>query len=283
MKPVRTDYKTPDQEEANLIENEANVQLSRPAINQESSDVTDSPRSAYHSLEILKREPNLKTIFEVLKYLSHSVSFCLPSPLTSQLINVLVTEMVPHIWPILSELESNGKKHVYEQPRTQLLEILKSASGLGAIVTRLKAVLAEKEQKAGPEADSRLQFLVDYLQVLCAVLKDKSTLSDLYNTISSSGSIATQRAVWNEVTALLAGGRLIGVAAEAYNVVKVLTAVTEIDFWVSDGKEYSRWIGSNIAFWASEPSRKGDNPDQWKAIAEVVRKGLRLGYPGLSC
>jgi telomere length regulation protein len=83
--------------------------------------------------------------------------------------------------------------------------------------------------------------------------------------------------LWRELTALVAGGRLLSVAAEAESVLGRLSNGQQ-ERWVGDGKMFALWLGREIA----EASLRVDLMEDtgWKAQSLLLTASFRLGYSG---
>lgn len=276
LNSVSTAYKADKQEDAFLTEVSAPLPKIRPI--QSSIPAPSTPDEA---LEALKSKPDLSSLANVLKYFVEAtdINLHLPSPLGSQIINVLVSNIVPNYWSLLSERKKGkgGWSHIKE--RSRLLEVLRNISGLGAIVAKLKALLEENRRTAKKVDGLNISTVIkDYIELLGAILEDEETLRNLHSTLSN-GPRSLQQALWQELVALVGGGRVLSVAAEAQNVLKEASKDVDNSAWIADPSRYSTWIGKNLTTWASQLSMSGDE-GAWDALSAMLRKSMRLGYPG---
>ena len=74
---------------------------------------------------------------------------------------------------------------------------------------------------------------------------------------------------------------MLSVAAEASSVLKEASKDVNNSAWIADPSRYSAWVGKNLATWASQLSMSGDE-GAWDALSSMLRKSMRLGYPGQS-
>ncbi|OBT47587.1 hypothetical protein VE00_02964 [Pseudogymnoascus sp. WSF 3629] len=272
LTPMSTAYKNikEDQEDA-LVETKK-----RREAPQKNEFQARSPREA---LEILQNEPDFSNLISILKYLdtTSEISLSSPSPLSSQLINVLVSDIVPNYWAILSESGNGSKAFKYKRERDLLLTCFRNVTGLGAISARLNALIDQSKitTKKG-DGPGLVQSLRDYQSLLEAILHGDAVLQGLWKTIQSE-SISKQAALWREVTVLIGGSRLLNSAAEAHSIINECNNTLGETTWVSDGAKYSCWIASNIQYWARHLTLESDRP--WKHLTELLSKSLRLGYP----
>lgn len=277
LRPVSTAYKADaEREEVHLVE----VSEQRQSAKRIQSSI-EKPRRPEEALEALKSEPDFPSLGGVLEYLveCNDHNLHLPSPLGSQIINALVSDIVPNYWTLLSEESKRRGGRLHGKERSQLLQSLTNVSGLGAIVAKLKALIEEGSRTAkqvdGPNIAAIMR---DYVELLGSILENEDTLSNLHRTLSKAPS-GQKQALWQEVTALIGGGRVVSIAAEAQSLVKAPKKTAEEPSWVSDGLKYSSWIGRSLAHWARQLSIAGDD-EGWGALCALMRKSMRLGYSG---
>ncbi|KAK1467940.1 telomere length regulation protein [Colletotrichum cuscutae] len=242
--------------------------------------------SVENALETLKNQPGYDNLIGVLKSLTDgsvaATGFRLatPSPEAAQIIQCLVSEIVPNYWPLLKEDASGGSGiQDVDSPKDVglLLRCLRSVTGLNAIITRMKALIQESKASAKdvkrPDLSLNLNVL---LEVSSAVLGGDDYLAALWAS-SSAGleSAARRRPMANEFIALIAGGRLISVAAEA-DAIANPDKINKNQLWIADGQQYSRWLGRSVGAWA----KGGNSSDDAKLCAEAFIRSLRLGYSG---
>lgn len=277
LRPVSTAYKADaEREEVHLVE--AREQRHSPKRIQFS---IEKPRKPEEALEALKSEPDFPSLGGVLDYLvdSTDINLNFPSPLGSQIINVLVSDIVPNYWTLLSEKSKGKGGWSYAKERSRLLQVLRNVSGLGAIVAKLKALIEESRKTAKQVDGPNIAAIMgDYIEILGSVLENENTLETLHATLSKAPS-GQKQALWQEVGALIAGGRVVNIAAEAQSLVQSASKTVHEPPCVSDGMKYSTWIGRNLAHWAGQLSVARDD-EGWAAICALMRKSMRLGYQG---
>jgi telomere length regulation protein len=223
------------------------------------------------ALVALKSEPNQGTISSVLKYLTtDGFSLLLPEPVNASIAHQLVNDTIPHYWrPIRG---SNQEK--------LFAKVLRNPTGIGHIVTRIRTLIGDSRQKkAAGETRDPSEHIEDLLDVLDQVLQDDRTSSLLLKDISSHGKNAMQKKLlWKEYLAQIASGRIISIAAEAEDVLK-LRGSSRAASWMSDGKAFAAWLGRNAVI-----LMKSDNASEEYvlAVVELCSKALSLGYTGQS-
>ncbi|KAF9879743.1 telomere length regulation protein [Colletotrichum karsti] len=241
-------------------------------------------QSVEAALETLKGQPNYDTLIAVLKSLNYGPIFASgfklsrPSPEAAQIIQTIVSEIVPNYWPLLKEDASSTKGICdLDSPNDLelLLKCLRNVTGVNAVLTRLKALIQESKANAKdvkrPDLALNLNILIE---VCSAVLEKDEHLATLWIASSSGQDVpAKRRPMAHEFAALVAGGRLVSVAAEADAIANTDRTARQSS-WIADGQQYSKWLGRSIAYWA-----KCDIPSEdVKLCAEVFTRALRLGY-----
>ncbi len=242
-----------------------------------------APTTPDDALETLKTEPDYDSLISVLAFLSHHEapdsaipSIKQPSPLSAQLVQVLVSEIVPNYWALLIE-----DSH---QPKTSglklLLYCLSSTTGVNAILVRLKALTGEAKSEAAakarrPDIALGLGILLD---LLCRLLQGDAWILEAFRLATSGlDGPARVRPRLQEIVAAFGGGRIVSLAAEAEEVARSDASSSKPvgDIWPADSLQYTQWLGRNIAKLASDPSNI-----EAKSTSELFAKALRLGHPG---
>ena len=248
------------------------------------------------ALEILKNEPDYDTLVSVLRFLLSAkspVDVRKPTPLSAQLVQVLVTGILPNYWTVLHEegkadsQEDGPKKHGHGG-RTDLellLACLRSVTGLSSLSVRLRALLAEaKTRKNDDEKDQpgrpawQLRVL---LEVLAELLAGDEAVAQVWSvSISGTDDEAKKRPLQQEFLSIIGSGKIVSLAAEAEVVVKEeFGSETLPPPWVANGKEFALWMTRNTIHWAL----KNRGPEVQKAQGALLGKALRLGYLGKPC
>ncbi|KAK0728974.1 telomere length regulation protein-domain-containing protein [Apiosordaria backusii] len=246
------------------------------------------PTSAEDALEILKQQPSYDELVSALRFLSrHTLendipSIKLPSPISAQLVQVLVSEIVTNHWVLLKEDAGDSKNSGFKL----LLYCLSSITGINAILVRLRALIQEyKSETEGPGKLKRpdihlnLETLLDLLENL---LKGDGWLLEAWQTAKASTgldgatSTARMRPRVQEILSLFGGGRIVSLAAEAEGIVKANKTAKDDNYEISvaDAQQYTMWLGRNIVTWqlsdvALENAKFG---------SDLFSKGLKLGH-----
>ncbi|TVY71236.1 DNA replication checkpoint protein tel2, partial [Lachnellula suecica] len=279
LTPVSTSYKSQKkQEEAILIEvPKATKLITKPKFQ------TSDPEEA---LEILKNEPDHETLTSTLQFLGNfgpNFNIISPSPIASQLVHVLISEILPNYWNVLYEPEKQtlkgGKRKTKQSPDLKLfLACLRSVTGLNAVILALKRhIQASKETKkavGGPKVQDILTIL---LQALSTLLEGDQIVQGIWKAVwTTSDPPSKQKAIWNEFLGLVGGGKILGTAAEAEDVANDLNKKVGERHWIADGSLYSSWLAVNITHWAK--TLPIDSENERKSCSELLAKSFRLGY-----
>lgn len=282
LTPVSTAYKT------NVPEEDALIEVVNPSPGKSKSAVkihhVSTPEDA---LAILRSEPNFDGLRKVLQYISPKAATTStfdirrPSAVGGQIVNTLVTDIVPNYWHTLSARPSGSRKRFsHDVERSLLLSCLRTLMGLSAILLRLKVLIQEQKdgKKPNEKAVNSQGRLEVYLEVLTAGLEPDCIIRILWADVAQE-SRPMQKTLWRESVNLIAGGKLLNAAAEARRLADASSSTILNSEWISEGLGYCRWLGRSIREWACY-----ENPfssDAQQAIGEMIGKSMRLGYPGI--
>jgi telomere length regulation protein len=267
LKPIKT--------ERNLVARQP-VEPSISIASKEPNALATSPQEA---LRILKERPNIVDIEKVLKFLletkNDSFDIKAPGALAAQVIQVLITQTAPDFWQQLRSEKSLGAT------KRTLLDCIRSVSGLGAILSRLKLLTAaiKNSPKEGNGAISpeQLQILVEIIEAL--LNGDELFLKIWMENISSTPTNSARRAIlWKEFTSVVASSRLMAAVAEAEDILQASTKKSK-GTWIAKGSDYTRWIGRNISNMISNADL--NDSELWNGAAGMCSKALVLGYTGM--
>ena len=112
--PVSTAYK-----KSKVELNEPLVEVRKPV-----HDLSNSllrPSTPEEALDVLRAEPDLESLSDTLKYLIHDAPstskfhITHPSPMAAQIINVLVSSILPNYWAVLRETSSSSSGTASQQ------------------------------------------------------------------------------------------------------------------------------------------------------------------------
>jgi telomere length regulation protein len=108
-------------------------------------------------------------------------------------------------------------------------------------------------------------------------LHGKDFISYIWEDLPTD-TLSKQKALWQEVTSLIGGARVLSSAAEATSITSSASKQIKETVWIADGVQYSRWLARNIINWLRDLQKLPEG--SWKPLSELFSKSLRLGYPG---
>lgn len=277
---LTTSYKSSDKRE----EKDILVEIKKPERSLSKPFFKVSTPS--EALEVLKNEPDHESLVSTLRFLkedSSDFSITSPSPLAAQLVHVLVSDIVPNYWGLLFSGSKSRKKGSNSKKASDielLLSCFRSITGLNALLLNLKQFCEQskntKKAVGGPNIHDVLTIL---LQVLSELLQGDETVDDISKSIwNTSAPSIKQKAICNEFLSIVGSGKILGLAAEAEDVVNDLSKQVGEKYWISDGAAYSGWLARNITHMARTMPALADNG--WKFCSELLCKAFRLGYTG---
>ena len=220
--------------------------------------------------EILKSQPDHEDLLAVLQYLDcgvrgkHDFNIHRFGPKAAQIINILVTTIIPDHWPVLSS--SNLSKHD-AMTKQLLLTTFRSIAGIGAFLMQIRTLSTKTTSGALTRTT---------IEVLATVIKGEDTLKRLVQeTQTLYTNEAQRRNAWNETVSLLAGSKILSVVAQAYSAIEADNVEA---LWLSQGAEHTRWLARNIVSTATSLDVAHDV--SWAMLSQVMKRGLSLGYRG---
>ncbi|EPE29639.1 hypothetical protein GLAREA_00799 [Glarea lozoyensis ATCC 20868] len=273
LTPVSTTYRKQERRDDALIEV---VKQKEPLIKPSLQATT--PEEA---LEILKNEPDHEALVQTLRFLVSSRSgfdITSISSITSQLIHVLVTEILPSYWGVLSEECRSGttKKSKQTTELELLITCLRSVPGLNALFLGFKRNIQLSKDSKKTASTNPHEILAILLQALEAILEGLTTIEKVWTIIwESTDSGARKKAIWADFLGLVVGGKLLGSAAEADDIVNTSSATIRAKSWVADSNLYGTWLAKNIRHWAKRIPLESDIG--WKCCAELLSRSFRVG------
>ncbi|KAL4902949.1 hypothetical protein BDW74DRAFT_180246 [Aspergillus multicolor] len=240
--------------------------------------------SPAHLLATLKSKPNQEELAPVIFALdplkkgtpAPPIDIRVPSPVSAQLLNALVTITIPDHW---ESIKAGPKGSASGNPklRAALLRCLSSVPGISCLVTQLRSLIAQS-RASSQQADASGSGLRirNILEVISSLLEPTSFVWRLHDDIDAVYRNATQKQVaWKELVSHLAAGRVLSVSAEAISLAGGSDLPTKTS-WIGTGSQYASWLGVNISHMASKLSA-GDE-EQWKEVAHLLGRALSLGY-----
>lgn len=231
-------------------------------------------------IDLLKSRPSHEELTAALtildpyskaRKLNHDIR--VPGPDTTQILQVLVSTTVPDHWALLSD----ERKSRDVKLSSTLLRCFSSVPGLEALVSHLRLLVASAGNSSQQAEGSRNHSVIrDLLAVIAALLEPSDFLFRLRKDIEALyQNQARQHIAWNELVSLIASGKIISVAAEAFTCLSGSSTDSSIT-WISEGRHYAPWLGRNISLFIS----RLDASDKagWISVASLAERSLSLGY-----
>ena len=273
-------HKSPDERAESFL---TEVKVNKPL--QRSPTTIRRPETPQKALEILKNEPGIDSLIITLNYLKDgdsSFSIQSPGPLAAQLVHVLVSETLPNYWNVLqpSEKEKSARKRAKKSSSNAgvLLSCLRSVTGLNAILLNLKQFIQQSKEAKTVIGGSNIQDTLEtLLQFLSELVKGSKFVEEISKGIwNAPENHSKKRSLWHEFLSII-GGKIVGISAEAEDVINKMNKEVGGNYWISDGRLYSKWLASNISSWANSPALDVNGE---KHCAQVLGKSFRFGHTG---
>lgn len=237
--------------------------------------------SPAEALNVLKSKPNFGQLIEVFRYLDTAgiegtFKVKSPGPQATQILQALVTTTIPDYWPILTSTDLNSNTGDDEAKlrgnlKKTLLSTLRSVAGIGALLTHIEFTNSLQ--------NNPFVLLPILLHALRDVLGDGGLLQKIWPG-DTAMPFAQRKAIWTEITTLLAGSKVLSVARGAYISVNTRGRDDPKQFeWISDNEKYPRQLGVYMAAMAIklQPS----DFESFSLLAQFFGRALSLGYPGI--
>lgn len=232
--------------------------------------------------KILNSQPDQEDLVAVLQYLQcgidgkHDFDIRVSSPQASRIVNILATITIPEQWANLNITSFSDEDAKIKQ---MLLSCLTSVAGLGALHARTRTLAQMATSKTNFSSVSLV--LTDTIAVLANVLQGPTFLSRvLHDTVALHSNLSQRHAIWQEMLAFIAGGKILSAVASSLHLTTSESRSNGSNEWLGDGNDYCKWLGMNIAYASTRSTVK--DTESWPLIAQVVKRGLGLGYSGKS-
>ncbi|CAG8265654.1 unnamed protein product [Penicillium salamii] len=237
--------------------------------------------SSRHIIDLLKSNPDREQLSAILAWIDpfsnpktpRDFDLRLASPITAQILQLLVSTTIPTHWGLLDAKKSKGKD---SKSRAALLRCLSSVAGVGSLVAQLRTLISNARASAHQAQGSSSQLGIrELLAVLAALLEPKDFLLRLSSDISKIYDNKTQQQVaWRELVSLVAAGKTLSTAAEALTVLN--EPLPSSISWIGTGSQYAVWVGRNVAHMATKLGQ--DDENSWGSLALFTGRALSLGY-----
>ncbi|KAJ5237165.1 hypothetical protein N7489_007256 [Penicillium chrysogenum] len=279
MEDLLTAVKTVKRDSDALVTPAVESQRAGPPVR---NDFDPEHLSSRHIIDLLKSSPDREQLSAILAALDpfsksktpKDFDLRIASPITAQILQLLVSTTIPDHWGSLGAKDSKGKD---AKARAALLRCLSSVAGLGSLVAQLRSLINAARVSAQQAQGSSSQLGIrDILAVFSALLEPKDFLFRLSTDISVIYDNKTrQQVTWRELVSLVAAGKILSTAAEALTVVDESKSVSSIS-WIGNGSQYASWLGCNISHMAA--GLAPNNESDWASVALLTGRALSLGY-----
>ena len=232
-------------------------------------------------LGLLRDEPGYESLVSALRYLnrhqsngSDGFNIRRPSPLSAQLVQVLVSEIAPNYWALLKEDTSDRRS----SSLNLFLSCLRSVAGINSVLIRLKTLIqdARSEQGGGVRGRDVSLNISIFLDLLCRLLQGESCILDVWKaTTAQLETRGKLRPLTQELLTIFGSGRLVSVTAEAETLLDSASKQRTGDVWLANASQYTTWLGNNIAMAVSAD----EIPEQAKFVSGLFARALHLGHP----
>ena len=181
-----------------------------------------------------------------------------PTPSSASVTFAIVNTTIPELWRSL-RLDKTTSKTIIPL----LVDCLSSITGVNALLMRLNQIYTQIKHQ--PSNNDKCQ-LEDALEILTVILESEK--------FSPENAIATytrndgkSKLLFNEYMSLVGGSKILNVSSKV-----ALDLHIEGDFWISDGKRYSKWLGEKIAMGVKSLTGVVE-------ITTLLERALNIGFP----
>lgn len=216
-------------------------------------------------LGLLQSQPDVDVLLLCLKQLRSQAfrpafDIHVPGPLQAQIINTLLSTVLPDFWQALRERHS-----------PDFIECLRNVAGLNAVFARLRLLCSgttrREDSKASPLMDDVLELAGFMLQGDLVLLQVHSELCD------AVADQVKRNLAWKELVNLVGSGKIPSTLAQAEDISGSPRWKDVSAKGLADGRSYATWLGRNIATLASAVDESRSN-----AAALVLSKATTLGH-----
>lgn len=240
-----------------------------------------SPEDALHAL---RSKPEIELLTRVLHWLNPSsdrtgpFNVRKPGSKAAQIIHVLVNDIVPNYWQLLTNTGASG----HTNQKHYLILCLRSVAGIGAIFSRLRILLnlsKDAPNQANVLATGSFQPVDDLLSLLEEVINGDDFFASIWKSIDATVDQSSQRFLqWKELLSLVASGKLLAIVGEASHASDDKGASIKNGIWIEKGNLYATWLGRNVR--CMNRNVLQNDKEGRKAMSQLFSKALNLGYRG---
>lgn len=281
MTAVKTVNKASEKTEAPLltpvssqaVQHEKTTPETKATKEDSKTEVVNSVTTAEDALQFLRSQPDLDGLVRNLHRLSarHGLSddFDLrtPGPLQAQIINTLVTSILPNFWPILSPND-----------KALLLRCLRNTASANALIARARLLCDSFNNTKSGNADVQEQSTI--LTVINELFRPDDVASTIWTGLAEAVSNNVRRQLaWKDFVGLIASGKLTATVARSEDSLKASGNLSRTSPLLSSGAETSAWLGRNVASLVQrQVDQEKDASDASAAAGQLLSKAFGLGY-----
>jgi telomere length regulation protein len=228
-------------------------------------------RSPEDALQLFRSEPDTDSLLSTLKRLSTvnslQVGFDIhsPSPVGAQIVNTIVSSIVPTFWSALEE-----------QDRALITAALLNVAGLNSVIARIQLLISQTKNS---KAKDHLPALQDVFGVANSLFTGDDRVSTLWAGLWRSTQDKMKRDLaWKECSSLLGSGKVSNVLAEAEDVLRSSGNDHAAKSPIANAHQYATWLGSNLAQ-SLDLDDHEDREESRSAVAILFARSLSLGQP----
>lgn len=241
----------------------------KPAPRKAPSIEASSVKRPEDALRFLRSEPDTDSLLSILNRLSNVDGFesafdiRRPSPLAAQIINAIVSSVIPTFWSALEKRD-----------RPLVTACISNVAGLNSVIARIQLLISQSKSS---KAQDHAQALQDLCNVANDLFKGDHLAFTLWTGLQQSTSEKSKRDLaWKECSNLLGSGKVANVLAEAEDILRS-SGDTPTKSSIANSHEYAAWLGSNIA---QMLITEIDTPQEAQtAVNVLLSRALSLGQP----
>jgi telomere length regulation protein len=221
-------------------------------------------------LQLLRSEPDTDSLLSTLKRLTSNglqLDFDIhsPSPVGAQIVNTIVSSIVPTFWSALEE-----------QDRALITAALFNIAGINSVIAKAQLLISQIKNS---KVQDHLPTLRDVFDVASNLLRGEDRVSMLWTGLWRSTQEKIKRDLaWKECSNLLGSGKASNVLAEAEDVLRSNGGDHAAKSPIANAHQYATWLGSNIAQSLDSKDQEALQETQ-SAAAVLFARALSLGQP----
>ncbi|GAB7332624.1 hypothetical protein MBLNU13_g04391t1 [Cladosporium sp. NU13] len=241
----------------------------KPAPRKAPSIDASSVKHPEDALQFLRSEPDTDSLLSILKRLATVDGFestfdiRRPSPLAAQIINTIVSSVIPTFWSALEKRD-----------RPLVAACISNVAGLNSVIARIQLLISQSKSS---KAQSHAQTLQDLCNVANDLFKGDHLALTLWIGLQQSTNEKPKRDLaWKECSNLLGSGKVANVLAEGEDMLRS-GGDTSTKSSIANSHEYAAWLGSNVAQMLI--TEKQTPQEVRTAVNVLLSRALSLGQP----